>query len=70
MPMTRGMEVACYVRLQGGATVADLRTCLEVRAPLGRRMGPACQLLGPAHALLARFTKRWAFLGCLVLGKL
>jgi hypothetical protein len=29
MPMTRGMEVACYVRMAQGASVADLRKCLE-----------------------------------------
>lgn len=31
MPMTRGMEAACYVKLANGATVADLRKTLEVR---------------------------------------
>lgn len=28
MPMSRGMESACYVRLAAGATVEDLRACL------------------------------------------
>ena len=31
MPMTRGMESACYVKLAGGATAADLRAKLVVR---------------------------------------
>eukprot|EP00887_Chlorella_sp_A99_P006750 scaffold3.g6750.t1 len=31
MPMTRGMESACYVRLAGGASVADLRQALQER---------------------------------------
>ena len=29
MPMSRGMEAACYVKLAEGATVAQLRACLE-----------------------------------------
>ncbi len=29
MPMSRGMESASYVKLANGATVADLRACLE-----------------------------------------
>ncbi|KAL4859021.1 putative N-acetyl-gamma-glutamyl-phosphate reductase [Chlorella vulgaris] len=29
MPMTRGMEAACYVKMAEGVTVADLRQCLE-----------------------------------------
>jgi N-acetyl-gamma-glutamyl-phosphate reductase len=33
MPMSRGMEAACYVKLAPGRSVADLRQCLEVRAP-------------------------------------
>jgi hypothetical protein len=55
MPMTRGMEVACYVRLQGGATVADLRTCLEVRPPHGPPVPPAgasSRALGALHEAL------------------
>ncbi|GAB4821680.1 hypothetical protein N2152v2_008726 [Parachlorella kessleri] len=31
MPMTRGMEAACYVKMTPGTTVADLRACLEER---------------------------------------
>jgi len=31
MPMSRGMETASYVKLEGGATVADLRAVLEAR---------------------------------------
>ena len=30
MPMTRGMESSCYVKMAPGVTVADLRKCLEV----------------------------------------
>ncbi|EFN50924.1 hypothetical protein CHLNCDRAFT_141716 [Chlorella variabilis] len=31
MPMTRGMESSCYVKMAPGITVADLRTCLEAK---------------------------------------
>lgn len=31
MPMSRGMEVACYVKLANGATVDDLRRTLEAK---------------------------------------
>ena len=31
MPMTRGMESACYVKLANGATASDVRKCLEAR---------------------------------------
>ena len=31
MPMSRGMEAACYVKLAPGKTAADLRACLEAR---------------------------------------
>jgi N-acetyl-gamma-glutamyl-phosphate reductase len=31
MPMTRGMESDCYVKMAPGVTVADLRKCLEAK---------------------------------------
>ena len=37
MPMTRGMESACYVKLTPGTTVADLRACLEVSRREGKK---------------------------------
>lgn len=37
MPMTRGMESACYVKLAGGATAADLRMHLQASARAGMR---------------------------------
>lgn len=46
MPMTRGMESACYVKMAPGVTAADLRQKLVVsRAPgaLTRRGGEAAQ---------------------------
>jgi hypothetical protein len=36
MPMTRGMESSCYVKMAPGVTVADLRKCLEVGWAGGR----------------------------------
>lgn len=58
MPMTRGMEAACYVKMAEGVTVADLRQCLEVSS------GPVSV---PLVAIWARQrgTSNWlTFQGC------
>ncbi len=39
MPMNRGMETACYVKMAPGVTVADLRKCLEVGWHLSLSVG-------------------------------
>lgn len=48
MPMTRGMESSCYVKLAGGATVADLRAKLQARGSV------CCTTLCCAAALAGR----------------
>lgn len=54
MPMTRGMEAACYVKLANGATVADLRAALEAS-------GSTSALRGWAAGI---GWMRWIGLGC------
>lgn len=57
MPMTRGMEAACYVKLAPGASVADLRKALEVGlARAAGAEGAAAELDTATTALLGRRT--------------
>ncbi|MXW91727.1 MAG: N-acetyl-gamma-glutamyl-phosphate reductase [Rhodospirillaceae bacterium] len=66
MPMNRGELLTTYVRLNGGATAADLRACLEARyasepfvhvAPEG--MAPATRhVRGSNHVLLQVYADR------------
>lgn len=59
MPMTRGMESACYVKLANGATAADLRkhlqvgTCVLIHKGGWAAWGPACGLLLGLHGCWA-----------------
>ncbi len=44
MPMSRGMQSTIYVRLDGGASVDDLRASLQARHISAPRLRPCCLL--------------------------